>query len=189
MMEVFRNIQRYQHDLRSGKLTCVETVKHYLQRIQNSTELNAFVEVFASEALSAAELLDKKRDSGLPMGRLHGVVIAIKDVLCYKDHLVSAASKSLKNFRSLFTATAVQHLIDEEAIIIGNCNCDEFAMGSSNENSVYGPVLNALDQTKVSGGSSGGSAVAVQAGLCMLSLGTDTGGSVRQPADFAVSSE
>jgi aspartyl-tRNA(Asn)/glutamyl-tRNA(Gln) amidotransferase subunit A len=111
-------------------------------------------------------------------------VIVIKDVLCYKDHHVTAASTILKDFKSIYTATAVQRLIDEDAIIIGNLNCDEFAMGSSNENSVYGNVLNALDETRVPGGSSGGSAVAVQAGLCMVSLGSDTGGSVRQPADF-----
>ncbi|RYE17579.1 MAG: Asp-tRNA(Asn)/Glu-tRNA(Gln) amidotransferase subunit GatA, partial [Sphingobacteriales bacterium] len=107
-----------------------------------------------------------------------------KDVICYKDHKVSAASAILKDFTSLYTATTLQCLIDEDAIIIGNCNCDEFAMGSTNENSTYGKVLNALDHNRVPGGSSGGSAVAVQANLCMLSLGSDTGGSVRQPADF-----
>ena len=97
---------------------------------------------------------------------------------------LSAASGILKNFTSLYSATAVEKLLQEEAIIIGVCNCDEFAMGSTNENSVYGNVLNAIDETSVPGGSSGGSAVAVQAGLCMVSLGSDTGGSVRQPADF-----
>jgi aspartyl-tRNA(Asn)/glutamyl-tRNA(Gln) amidotransferase subunit A len=112
------------------------------------------------------------------------VVIAIKDVLCYNGHNVTAASKILEGFESIYTGTAVQRLLDEDAIIIGTCNCDEFAMGSTNENSAYGKVFNALDQTKVPGGSSGGSAVAVQAGLCMVSLGSDTGGSVRQPADF-----
>jgi len=112
------------------------------------------------------------------------VVVAIKDVICYQGHRVTAASKMLNNFTSLYNATAIQRLLDEDAIIIGTCNCDEFAMGSTNEHSVYGNVLNALDNNKVPGGSSGGSAVAVQAGLCMVSLGSDTGGSVRQPADF-----
>ena len=115
---------------------------------------------------------------------MHGVVIGIKDVICYKDHPVSAGSKILEGFHSLYHATSIERLLGEGAIIIGHLNCDEFAMGSSNENSVYGRVKNALDAEKVSGGSSGGSAVAVQASLCMLSLGSDTGGSVRQPADF-----
>src|SRR5690606_22154905 len=99
-------------------------------------------------------------------------------------HKVSAASKILNGFESLFTGTAVQRLIDEDAIIIGRLNCDEFAMGSSNENSAFGPVLNSIDTTKVPGGSSGGSAVAVADGLCTASLGSDTGGSIRQPASF-----
>ena len=118
------------------------------------------------------------------MGKLHGVVIGIKDVIAYKDHPLTASSGILKGFTSLYSATAVEKLLAEEAIIIGNSNCDEFAMGSTNENSVYGKVLNAMDETRIPGGSSGGSAVAVQAGLCMVSLGSDTGGSVRQPADF-----
>ena len=117
-------------------------------------------------------------------GKLHGVVIGIKDVIAYKDHPLSASSKILKGFTSIYSATAVKRLLAEEAIIIGHLNCDEFAMGSTNENSAYGKVLNAMDETRIPGGSSGGSAVAVQAGLCMVSLGSDTGGSVRQPADF-----
>jgi aspartyl-tRNA(Asn)/glutamyl-tRNA(Gln) amidotransferase subunit A len=146
--------------------------------------LNAFVEVYGEEALARAEFLDQLRLSGKHPGKLHGVVIGIKDVICYKGHHVSAASSILKGFVATYHATAVEKLLEEEAIIIGSLNCDEFAMGSSNENSSYGPVLNALDHTRVPGGSSGGSAVAVQAGLCMVSLGSDTGGSVRQPADF-----
>lgn len=167
-----------------GSISCRQAVEHFLQRIRNKSHLNAFVEVYAEEALQKADELDKKRSSGDVTGRLHGVVIAIKDVICYKNHKVSAASQILKNFESVYSATAVERLLVEEAIIIGNCNCDEFAMGSTNENSAYGRVLNALDETRVPGGSSGGSAVAVQAGLCMVSLGSDTGGSVRQPADF-----
>lgn len=180
----FSDIKQYHQDLITGSTSCAEAVQFYLQQIESHKKLNAFTEVFADEALHRAVILDEKRKAGEPIKKLHGVVIAIKDVICYKGHQVTAASKILEGFTSLYTATAVQRLLDEDAIIIGNCNCDEFAMGSSNENSAYGPVLNALDNTKVPGGSSGGSAVAVQAGLCMISLGSDTGGSVRQPADF-----
>jgi aspartyl-tRNA(Asn)/glutamyl-tRNA(Gln) amidotransferase subunit A len=180
----FQNINQYHKDLSANNTICVEAVQYYLQYIEANKKLNAFTEVYADEALRQAATLDKKRKAGEPLKKLHGVVIAVKDVLCYKDHEVTASSKMLKGFKSLYTATAIQRLLDEDAIIIGNCNCDEFAMGSSNENSAYGNVLNALDNAKVPGGSSGGSAVAVQAGLCMVSLGTDTGGSVRQPADF-----
>ena len=183
-MFIFRDINHYQHELTANNTTCVEAVQYYLQQIEVNKKLNAFTEVFADEALEQAKRLEIKRKNGEPLKKLHGVVIAIKDVICYKDHTVTASSKILEGFKSLYTATALQKLLDEDAIIIGNCNCDEFAMGSTNENSVYGPVLNALDNTKVPGGSSGGSAVAVQAGMCMASLGSDTGGSVRQPADF-----
>ena len=159
-------------------------VNYFLDTIKANKRLNAFTEVYAAEALEKAASLDAERVAGGKPGKLHGVVVAIKDVICYKGHKVTAASKILAGFESVYNATAVQKLLDEEAIIIGSCNCDEFAMGSTNENSNYGNVLNALDETKVPGGSSGGSAVAVQAGLCMISLGSDTGGSVRQPADF-----
>ena len=168
----------------NGAATCVSAIQYYLQRIEQSGHLNAFITVYAEEALERARQLDKQRNAGQPVGKLHGVVIGLKDVICYKGHAVSAASSILKGFTATYNATAVQKLLAEEAIIIGNLNCDEFAMGSSNENSSYGSVLNALDETRVPGGSSGGSAVAVQAGLCMVSLGSDTGGSVRQPADF-----
>ncbi|HMI79024.1 MAG TPA: amidase, partial [Ferruginibacter sp.] len=183
-MFLFKDIKQYQNDLSSNNMNCVAVVNHYLLQIEKNKALNAFTETFAAEALHQAALLDEKRKNGEPPKKLHGVVIAIKDVICYKDHKVTAASKILEGFKSIYTATAVQRLLDEDAIIIGSCNCDEFAMGSSNENSAYGNVLNAVDRTKVPGGSSGGSAVAVQAGLCMVSLGSDTGGSVRQPADF-----
>ncbi len=180
----FQNIFSYQQQLSEGKTSCIDAVQFYLNKIKKNERLNAFVEVYAEESLSRAKFLDEKRNSGKSCGKLHGVVVALKDVICYKDHKISAASKMLENFVSNYNSTAVEKLLADDAIIIGNCNCDEFAMGSTNENSVYGSVKNALDESKVSGGSSGGSAVAVQAGLCMVSLGSDTGGSVRQPADF-----
>lgn len=183
MFEYF-DIEQYHSSLRKGIVSCISAVEYYVNNIKSQQRLNAFVDVYTEEAIARAKELDEKRNSGEPMKKLHGVVIAIKDVICYKDHKVTAASAILKNYTSTYTASALQYLIDEEAIIIGSCNCDEFAMGSSNENSVYGKVLNALDETKVPGGSSGGSAVAVQAKMCMVSLGSDTGGSVRQPADF-----
>ncbi len=180
----FSSIKDYQSQLQQQTISCTDTVQHYLQQIEKQKHLNAFVNVFAEEALEKAAALDAKRNAGEPLKKLHGIVIAIKDVICFKGHMVTAASRILEGFTSVYTSTAVQKLLDEDAIIIGTCNCDEFAMGSTNENSVYGNVRNALDETKVPGGSSGGSAVAVQAGLCMVSLGSDTGGSVRQPADF-----
>jgi aspartyl-tRNA(Asn)/glutamyl-tRNA(Gln) amidotransferase subunit A len=180
----YSSIEQYHAQLQEGHMTCLQAVEHYLQRIGETTRLNAYIEVYTDEALQQAKELDKKRKAGQRTGRLHGVVIAIKDVICYKDHALSASSKILQSFTSVYSATAVERLIAEEAIIIGRTNCDEFAMGSTNENSAYGNVLNALDETRIPGGSSGGSAVAVQAGLCMVSLGSDTGGSVRQPADL-----
>jgi aspartyl-tRNA(Asn)/glutamyl-tRNA(Gln) amidotransferase subunit A len=180
----FSSIEHYHALLNEGKATCLQAVEHYLQHIKAKQHLNAFIEVYVEEALEKARYLDKKRNQGNSIGKLHGVVIGLKDVLCYKDHKLSASSAILKNFTAVYSSTAVERLVAEEAIIVGSCNCDEFAMGSTNENSVYGKVLNALDETRVPGGSSGGSAVAVQAGLCMISLGSDTGGSVRQPADF-----
>jgi aspartyl-tRNA(Asn)/glutamyl-tRNA(Gln) amidotransferase subunit A len=181
----YTSIEQYHIDLLNGRTTCVQAVQFYLNSIKEHRHLNAFVQVYEEEALRKAEALDKKRASGTSKpGRLHGVIIALKDVICYKDHPVSAASKILQNFTSVYNATAVEKLLAEEAIIIGHCNCDEFAMGSTNENSAYGRVLNGIDETKVPGGSSGGSAVAVQTDCCMVSLGSDTGGSVRQPADF-----
>ena len=180
----FSSIEQYHAQLKEGSITCQQAVEYFLQRIDASEHLNAFVEVYTKEVLQKAKQLDKQRKAGESIGSLHGVVIGLKDIIAYKDHKLTAASKILENFISIYSSTAVERLLKEEAIIIGSCNCDEFAMGSTNENSFYGNVLNASDETKVPGGSSGGSAVAVQAGLCMVSLGSDTGGSVRQPADF-----
>jgi aspartyl-tRNA(Asn)/glutamyl-tRNA(Gln) amidotransferase subunit A len=178
----FQNIQQYHQQLKSKETTCTQAVQFYIDRIKSQSHLNAFVAYYEEEALERAAILDKTNPEDF--GPLHGVVVGVKDVLVYKDHIVSAGSNMLRNYECIYTATAVQKLLNAGAIIIGICNCDEFAMGSTNENSAYGPVLNAADNTRVPGGSSGGSAVAVQAALCMVSLGSDTGGSVRQPADF-----
>lgn len=180
----FHSIKDYHTALLNGQTTCVEAVQFYIAAIRANEHLNAFVEVFEQEALEKAAQLDQQRLHGMQPSGLHGVVVGLKDVICYKDHQVTSASKILSGYTAIYNATATERLLDAGAIIIGRQNCDEFAMGSSNENSFYGPVKNAIDNEKVSGGSSGGSAVAVQAGLCMVSLGSDTGGSVRQPADF-----
>ena len=125
------------------------------------------MEVFEDEARRKAAELDKKyRKNPQSAGRLFGAVISLKDVICYEGHEVSAAATILREFTSLFSATAVERILAEDAIIIGRTNCDQFAMGSDNTNSIYGPTLNADDQTLVPGGSSGGSAVAVQADTC-----------------------
>lgn len=165
------------------EVDCKAIVNDYLKNIQTKAHLNAFVEVYTQSALEQAEIIDAKIASG-KAGKLAGMVVGIKDVLCYAGHEVNSSSKILEGFQSQYTTTAIQRLIDEDAIIIGRLNCDEFGMGSSNESSIHGRVLNAADETRVPGGSSGGSAVAVQANLCTVSLGTDTGGSVRQPAAF-----
>lgn len=182
-MEKFRSYREISEQLNTRGISCREVVDYYLNNIQKNSHLNAFLEVFADEAKERAEIIDQKIRGG-NAGKLAGMVIGIKDVLCYKDHAVQASSKILEGFESQFTGTAVERLLSEDAIIIGRLNCDEFAMGSSNENSAYGPVLNADDNTRVPGGSSGGCAVAVQANLCTAAIGSDTGGSVRQPAAF-----
>ncbi len=182
-MKPYSSFQEIQHDLKNGILSCVERVNFHLSHIQHKKHLNAFLSVYAKEALARAEQVDHKIKNGTA-GKLAGLVVGIKDVLCYKDHPLQAGSKILEGFVSQFNGTAVQRLLDEDAIIIGRQNCDEFAMGSSNENSSFGPVLNAIDEERVPGGSSGGSAVAVMADMCQVSLGSDTGGSVRQPAAF-----
>jgi len=146
--------------LDQGKLTCVELTENHLAIIESKKHLNAFLSVYADDALRQAKAIDQK----------------IKNR--------KAGSKILDGYISPYNATAVQRLLDEDAIIIGRQNCDEFGMGSSNENSAFGPTLNDLDNSRVPGGSSGGSAVAVQTGMCQVSLGSDTGGSVRQPSAF-----
>lgn len=129
----YSSIEQYHAQLKEGNVTCLQAVQHYLARIDATKHLNAFIEVFADEALEKAALLDAERKAGKSTGKLHGVIIGLKDVICYKGHRISAASHILKNFTSVYSATAVERLLAEGAIIIGNLNCDEFAMGSTNE--------------------------------------------------------
>jgi aspartyl-tRNA(Asn)/glutamyl-tRNA(Gln) amidotransferase subunit A len=179
---MYKSFAEVKTALASGS-SVLEIVESYLTKINQHAHLNAYLEVFEQSAKENALRVDEKIKKGTA-GRLAGMVIGLKDNLAYKNHKVSAASKILEGFESIYTATAVQRLIDEDAIIIGRLNCDEFAMGSSNENSAFGPVKNHLNTNCVPGGSSGGSAVATGANLCTASLGSDTGGSIRQPASF-----
>lgn len=182
-MKKFQSLAQVRAEISAGNLTCVDLVRYYLQRTEEKKHLNALLEVYADEALQHAAQVDEKLKSGTA-GKLAGMVMVLKDNICFKGHKVSASSKILEGFTSLYSSTVTERLLAEDCIILGRANCDEFAMGASNENSAYGPVLNDLDNTRVSGGSSGGSAVAVQADLCLAALGSDTGGSVRQPAAF-----
>ncbi len=179
----YSQLSRIRSDLDSGSITMPDLVGHYLSNIENNTHLNAFLGVFGEEALDRAKHVQIKIEDG-SVGKLAGMVIGIKDVICLEDHSLQCGSHILDGFRSQYTATAVQKLLNQDAIIIGRLNCDEFAMGSSNENSAFGPCLNPFDHSRVPGGSSGGSAVAVAADMCLAALGSDTGGSVRQPAAF-----
>lgn len=182
-MKNFSSLSEIQASLSEGSVSCKSLVSYYLDRIENHKDLNIYLEVFSEEAQTQAQKVDLKLQQGTA-GRLAGMVIALKDNICYKGHRVSASSKILEGFESLYSATVVERLLAEDAIIIGRLNCDEFAMGSSNENSAYGAVKNPHNSSKVAGGSSGGSAAAVAADLCQVALGSDTGGSIRQPAAF-----
>jgi len=185
----FTTIKNLHTDLNSGKISCVQLVEESIKAIEAKKQLNAFLEVFNESALTQAKLVDEKikasrASASNSLGKLAGVVIGLKDNICYKGHKVSCSSKILEGFESLYSSTVVERLLAEDAIIIGRLNCDEFAMGSSNENSAFGKVLNPLNEKTVPGGSSGGSAAAVAANLCHVALGSDTGGSIRQPASF-----
>lgn len=182
-LKKYNSLAEIQTLIGQKKLSLPDLLAYYVEQIDAQKHLNAFNEVFFYSAAEQANRVQEKIDKGIA-GRLAGMVIGIKDNISYKDHQVTASSKMLEGYVAPYSATVVERLIAEDAVIIGRLNCDEFAMGGSNETSYYGAVKNAADKERVAGGSSGGSAVAVQADLCLSALGTDTGGSVRQPAAF-----
>ncbi|KRT16809.1 glutamyl-tRNA amidotransferase [Pedobacter ginsenosidimutans] len=182
-MKKYSSLKEIQTLIAQKQLTLPDLLAYYFKQIENNEHLNAFNEVFFLSAEVQAKAIQQKIEEGTA-GKLAGMVIGIKDNICYKDHIVTASSKMLEGFVSPYSSTVVQRLLQEDAVIIGRLNCDEFAMGGSNETSYYGVAKNAANPDLVPGGSSGGSAVAVQADMCLSALGTDTGGSVRQPAAF-----
>lgn len=168
--------------IKNKKISLVQNVSDFINKIEANKKLNAFNSI-NFEAIKSAKLIEEKIFSGVH-GKLAGLVIAVKDNILQKDKLNTCSSKMLSNYKAIYNATVINKLEEEDAIIIGRTNCDEFAMGSSNENSFFGPVLNPHNNEYVTGGSSGGSAAAVAANLCDAALGSDTGGSIRQPASF-----
>ena len=168
---------------KNNQFTAREMVEDCIKRCEEIKGKNAVIEVF-SDALELARLLDEKKEKGLPLGKLAGVTVMIKDNILFEGKKATACSKFMQNFVSTYTATALQKMIEEDAIVIGRTNMDEFCMGSDGESSVYGASKNAFGDERIAGGSSGGSAVAVALDACTVALGSDTGGSARKPASY-----
>ncbi|MBS1582911.1 MAG: Asp-tRNA(Asn)/Glu-tRNA(Gln) amidotransferase subunit GatA [Bacteroidetes bacterium] len=178
-----RTLREAQAALAAGTTSVVELTRAALALAREKADLNIFLELFDESALAKAAEVDAKRRDGTA-GPLAGAIVSLKDNICYKGHKVSAASRILEGYTSIYSATVVERLLAADAVILGRTNCDEFAMGSSNENSAFGAVGNPHDPRRVPGGSSGGAAASVAAGICSIALGSDTGGSIRQPASF-----
>ena len=178
------SINTIRDQIASREIKAVEICRAALERIERLSQLNAFITVTSERALAQAEEIDRAAEKGDPLPPLAGAIVAIKDNMVIRGVRTTAGSRILFNYKPPYTATAVERLEAAGAIIIGKTNCDEFAMGSSNENSAYEPVKNPWDTARVPGGSSGGSAVAVASGMATAALGSDTGGSIRQPASF-----
>ncbi|HZW34966.1 MAG TPA: Asp-tRNA(Asn)/Glu-tRNA(Gln) amidotransferase subunit GatA [Isosphaeraceae bacterium] len=170
--------------LNAGETTSEEVVRPLLERARSLERLNIFIHLDPERILDQARAIDAQRKAGAPLGPLAGVPVAIKDVLCVEGEPTTCGSRMLRTFRSPYDATVIARLKAAGAVRFGKTNMDEYAMGSSTENSAYGPTLNPWDESRVPGGSSGGSAAAVAAGVAPLALGSDTGGSIRQPAAF-----
>ncbi len=169
--------------IKNKELSSQEITKAFLDRIDAvEDKVESYVTVLADEAMVSAKAVDEKIAKGEEVGALAGVPMALKDNLCTKDVLTTCSSKMLYNFRPPYDATVAQKLKNADTVLLGKVNMDEFAMGSSTENSYFKKTKNPYDLTKVPGGSSGGSAAAVAADECFYALGSDTGGSIRQPA-------
>lgn len=179
----YLSVEKIVELIRSREVSCVELTKHYLRNIDKYKDKNAVLEIF-DDCLVRANEIDKLVSAGGELPSLVGVPILIKDNIMYKGKICSSASKILENYRAEYSATVIQKLLDAGVVIMGRTNMDEFAMGGSCENSAFGPCKNAHDDNRVSGGSSGGSAVAVALDMCAVALGSDTGGSIRQPASY-----
>ena len=177
-------IERIVADVKSGRTSARAEVERALAQAKERDELHCLLEVCAEQALARADRLDVRLKKGESVGRLAGVPYVAKDNFLTKVGHTTAASKMLDNFRSPIDATAIERIEAEDAIMIGKANLDAFAHGGSTENSAFGPTHNAIDKGRVAGGSSGGSAVAVASGIVPFALGSDTGGSIRQPASF-----
>lgn len=180
----FRDFSEIHESVRAGNITLPEIAQHYFGNIdERNNDINAIISMDKNAILEQAQTIQQKIDDGTA-GKLAGMVIGIKDVICEKGKKTTCASHMLENFESTYDATVVEQLKAEDALLLGRLNMDEFAMGSSNENSIYGPAKNPHDLKRVPGGSSGGSAAAVAAAFCTAALGSDTGGSIRQPASY-----
>lgn len=180
----FSSIEQIQQQLKNKERTLPDVVSHYIDNIDQQNEtINAIVSIDREAALQAAQSIQQCIEDGTA-GMLAGAVVGVKDLICERGKPTTCASDILSNFESVYDATVVEKLKQEDALLLGRLNMDEFAMGSSNENSIYGAVRNPHDTNKVPGGSSGGSAAAVAADFCTVSLGSDTGGSIRQPASY-----
>jgi len=173
------------NEIAAGRRKAVDLATEYYKRIEEvNPKLNVYLSLAKERALKQAESVDAAAAKGDLLGPLAGIPVGIKDVLVMQGAPATAGSKILRGYRPPYDATAVSKLEAAGAVLLGKLNCDEFAMGSSNENSAYGPVRNPVDTERVPGGSSGGSAAAVAANMAVATLGTDTGGSIRQPASF-----